>query len=283
MRKWTVRAARALLVGAAFAAAGGGIANADNNTTSGERSLLGGVLADATAPVTAPVMAPITANNLLRGATVNAANGNALNALSPRSTAATGATQRLSYISHRSHSIEATSIGRDDKVSAPVTVPILICGNAISDKGLGTAACHGHSTISSGNMPSQATAACPATCSSSTKVTAEPAKPAAPACPAACAPAAQAPAKPVTHEAPACAQACGAPVGAPVAAPACPAACGQAAAPNTGSSATHLLSNDRVSAPLTAPITICGNAGAIRGLAAAACDGNASFARGGNS
>ncbi|MCO5970346.1 hypothetical protein [Actinoallomurus soli] len=271
MRKWTVRAARALLVGAAFAAVGGGIANADTNTTRGDRSLLGGVLADVTAP--------ITANNLLQGATVNAANGNALNALSPRSTAATGAAQRLSYISHHTHGIEATSIGSDDKVSAPVTVPILICGNAISDKGLGTAACHGHASISSGSASSQATATCPATCSSSTQVNAEPAKPAAPACPAACAPAAQPPAQTTTHQAPACAQACSQPIGAPV----CPEACSQSSTQNTASSSTHLLSNDQVSAPATMPITICGNAGAIRGLAAAACDGNASFTKGGNS
>ncbi|MEV5705754.1 chaplin family protein [Actinoallomurus sp. NPDC052274] len=274
MRKWTVRAARALLVGAAFAAVGGGIANADNNTTRGDRSLLGGVLADVTAPVTAP----ITANNLLRNTTVNA-NGNAVNALSPRSTLATGAAQRLSFVNHHhDHGIEATSIGSDDKVHAPLTAPILICGNAISDSGLGTAACRGHSSISSGGASSQANSACPATCSSSTQVTAEPAKPAAPACPTAC-DAAQPPAQTTVHQAPACAQACSQPVGAPV----CPEACNQSSAQGSSSSATHLLSNDQVSAPVAAPIVICGNSGAIRGLAAAACDGDASFARGGNS
>ncbi|MCO6010069.1 DUF320 domain-containing protein [Actinoallomurus purpureus] len=257
MRKWTVRAARALLVGAAFAAAGAGIANAD--TTSGDHSLLGGT------------QIPVTAPNLLAG--------NALNVLSSNSSASTGSTQRFRYSYHRSRNIEATSlgggsVGSGNQVSAPVSAPILICGNAIAADGLGTATCHGSASISSGSA-SQASSACSA-CAQA------PAQPAAPACPAACAPAQ--PAAPVCSDAcaapqaptkPVCSEAC-----TQVGAPMCSSACAQQSA---DSSQSQLLSNNQASVPVSAPITICGNAGAIRGLAAAACDGNASFTKGGTS
>jgi ChpA-C len=264
MRNWTVRAARAVLVGAAFAAVGAGIAHADtdNNTTSGNRSLLGGLLADVKAPISAP--------NLLAGNTVDA-SGNNLQVLSPRSVASSGgSTGRLRYVYHHSRNIEATSVGSGDQLSAPVSAPILICGNAVSNAGLGTAACRGRSSIASGVTASQAGGACPAACAPAVQVPAAPAKPAIPACAATCAPV-EAPAQPA---APACATAC-----APVGAQACPSACSQSTAQN-GSSATQLLSNDQVRVPIAAPITICGNAGAVRGLAAAACEGDASFSRG---
>ncbi|GAA4637447.1 hypothetical protein GCM10023196_091240 [Actinoallomurus vinaceus] len=273
MRKWTVRAARAVLVGAAFAAVGSGIANAD--TTSGDHSLLGGN------------QIPVTVPNLLAG--------NAVNVLSPHSSASTGSTQRLRYsYHHRSNTIQATSLGgsslgSDNQVIAPVTAPIIICGNAISAEGLGTATCKGHSSITSGTSSAQASSACNATCgqtstacnatcgqtSSSCNAAcapAAPAEPPAPVCSQACAPAIPAPAKPA---APVCSQTCQQ-VGAPVA---CQETCAQHSAQSTDMARNQLLSNNQAIIPVTAPIMICGNSGAIRGIAASSCEGDASFAR----
>lgn len=56
MRKWIVRAAQAVLIGAAFTAAGAGIANADS--TSGDRSILGGN------QIQAPITVPVTVSNV---------------------------------------------------------------------------------------------------------------------------------------------------------------------------------------------------------------------------
>jgi hypothetical protein len=294
MRKWTVRAARAVLVGAAFAAVGAGIANADtdHNTTNGTRSLLGGLQTNADVPISVPNLAAGSLNNLASGNTVDA-SGNNLQLLSPRSTASSGSTHRLQYVFHKSRNIEATSLGSGDQAKTPVSAPILICGNAITDTGLGTAACHGNSSISGGAASSQTNPACSAACAPAAQAPAEPAKPAAPVCSAACAPAAQAPAepakpaapvcsaactqaqqpaKPAVPPAPACAQAC-----TQVGTQACHEACTQSPAQRTDSSATHLMGRDQTT--VTAPIAICGNAVPVRGLAAAACDGSASFTK----
>lgn len=56
MRKWIVRAAQAVLIGAAFTAAGAGIANADS--TSGDHSILGGD------QIQAPITVPVTVSNV---------------------------------------------------------------------------------------------------------------------------------------------------------------------------------------------------------------------------
>jgi hypothetical protein len=64
-----------------------------------------------------------------------------------------------------------------------------------------------------------------------------------------------------------------------VGAPVCHEACTQSSAQSTDSSASHLIGRDQASVPVAAPITICGNAVPVRGLAAAACEGNASFTR----
>lgn len=274
MRKWTVRAARAVLIGAAFAAAGTGIANAD--TTSGDHSIAGGT------------QIPVSVPNLLAGS--------AINVLSPHSNVSSGSTQRLRYsYHHRSNSITATSlggssIGSDNQVTAPVTAPIIICGNAISAEGVGTATCKGHSSISSGASSAQASSACnascaqapsacnnscaqaPSSCNAACAPAAEaPAAPAAPVCPQACAPAA--PAKPA---APLCPQACQQQAGAPTA---CQETCAQHSAQSTDMARDQILSNNQAMIPVTAPIVVCGNSGAIRGIAASACDGDASVSR----
>ncbi|MEV0408032.1 chaplin family protein [Actinoallomurus sp. NPDC050550] len=271
MRKWTVRAARAVLVGAAFAAVGTGIANAD--TTSGDHSIAGGT------------QIPVSVPNLLAGS--------AINVLSPHSNVSTGSTQRFRYsYHHRSSSITATSlggssIGSDNQVAAPVTAPIIICGNAVSAGGLGTATCKGHSSISSGASSSQASSACNASCAQAPSACNASCAQAPSACNAACAPAAEAPAAPVCSqacapaapakpEAPVCSQACQQPAGAPAA---CQETCAQHSTQSTDMARDQLLSNNQATVPVTAPIVVCGNSAAIRGIAASACDGDASFTR----
>ncbi|MFL6053436.1 MAG: hypothetical protein ACJ72W_11040, partial [Actinoallomurus sp.] len=189
MRKWTVRAARAVLVGAAFAAVGTGIANADTNynSTRGDHSVLGGLLANANVPISAPNLLAGSANNLLAGNTVDA-SGNNVQVLSPSSVASNGSsTHRFRYVYRHGRNIEATSFGSGDQGNAPVSAPILICGNSIAHNGLGTAACRGNSSISSGAASTQANPACSAACAPAAQMPAEPAQPAAPVCPAACA------------------------------------------------------------------------------------------------
>jgi hypothetical protein len=271
MRKWTVRAARAVLIGAAFAAAGTGIANAD--TTSGDHSIAGGT------------QIPVSIPNLLAGS--------AINVLSPHSSASTGSTQRLRYsYHHRSNSITATSlggssIGSGNQVTAPVTAPIILCGNAISAEGLGAATCKGHSSISSGAASAQAPSACNASCAQAPSACNASCAQAPSTCNAACAPAAEAPAAPVCSQAcapaapakpaaPVCSQACQQQAGAPAA---CQETCAQHSAQSTDMARNQLLSNNQAMIPVTAPIVVCGNSAAIRGIATSACDGDASVTR----
>ncbi|WP_433179212.1 chaplin family protein [Actinoallomurus sp. CA-150999] len=271
MRKWTVRAARAVLIGAAFAAAGTGIANAD--TTSGDHSIAGGA------------QVPVTITNLLAGSPITV--------LSPHSNVSTGSTQRYRYsYHHRSSSITATSlggssIGSGNQVTAPVTAPIVICGNAISAEGVAASSCKGHSSISSGASSAQAPSACNASCAQAPSACNASCAQAPTACNAACAPAAEAPAAPACPqacapaaptkpEAPVCSQACQQQAGAPAT---CQETCAQHSAQSTDMAGGQILSNNQAMIPVTAPIVACGNSGAIRGVAASSCDGDASIAR----
>jgi hypothetical protein len=265
MHKWTVRAARVALVAAAITAAGTGIANADNTT--GDHSILGGE------QIHIPIIAPI------------GLFGNHVNLLS-----SVGASEaRFAHI-------------RTDNDPDAMAPQMDICGNAISSaNGVGTAACKGQATLGG---PSQAapaawTPAAPAAADAGAagpigapaNSIGAPGSPIAPAEAPAEAPAA-APAEPPAAapaaapvEAPAAAPAAApiaaspeapaaAPIAAPVEAPAAAPAADMSTSGNSG-----VLSGNQVKAPVRMPVRICGNAGALGGMATAACEGTASSGR----
>jgi hypothetical protein len=253
MHKWTVRAARVALVAAAITAAGTGVANADNTT--GDHSILGGE------QIHIPIIAPI------------GLFGNHVNLLS---TVVPASTARYAQVQ------------MDDSDPAP---QVDICGNAISSAhGIGTAACKGQAQLG-GNSdaappPPPAPAPAPAAEMSgnpsigaptdsigapgspvAVPAEAQSAAPAAPAAPVA-APA-EAPAAPPAEAQPPAAP----PIAAPIAAPEAPPV-EMSTSGNNG-----VLSGNQVKAPVRAPIRICGNAGALGGMATAACEGTASSGR----
>jgi hypothetical protein len=256
MHKWTVRAARVALVAAAITAAGTGVANADNTT--GDHSILGGD------QIHIPIIAPI------------GLFGNHVNLLS---TVVPASTARYAHVQ------------MDDSDPAP---QVDICGNAISSAhGIGTAACKGQAQLGGNSDAAPAPAAWsaaetpgnPSIGAPTTSIgapgspvaapagaqSAAPEAPAAPAAPVA-APAAapaEAPAAPPAEAQPPAAP----PVAAPIAAPEAPPA-EMSTSGNNG-----VLSGNQVKAPVHAPIRICGNAGALGGMATAACEGTASSGR----
>jgi hypothetical protein len=261
MHKWTVRAARVALVAAAITAAGTGVANADNTT--GDHSILGGD------QIHIPIIAPI------------GLFGNHVNLLS---TVVPASTARYAHVQ------------MDDSDPAP---QVDICGNAISSAhGIGTAACKGQAQLggNSDAAPAPAPAAWPAAetpgspsigapntsigapgspvavpagaQSAAPEAPAAPAAPEAPVAAPAAAPA-EAPAAPPAEAQPPAAP----PVAAPIAAPEAPPA-EMSTSGNNG-----VLSGNQVKAPVRAPIRICGNAGALGGMATAACEGTASSGR----
>jgi hypothetical protein len=262
MHKWTVRAARVALVAAAITAAGTGVANADNTT--GDHSILGGE------QIHIPIIAPI------------GLFGNHVNLLS---TVVPASTARYAHVQ------------MDDSDPAP---QVDICGNAISSAhGIGTAACKGQAQIGGNSdvapAPAPAPAAWPAAetpgnpsigapntsigapgrpvavpAEAQSAAPAAPAATEAPAAPAApVAAPAEAPAAPPAEAQPPAAP----PVAAPIAAPEAPPA-EMSTSGNNG-----VLSGNQVKAPVRAPIRICGNAGALGGMATAACEGTASSGR----
>ena len=278
MHKWTVRAARVALVAAAITAAGAGVANADDTT--GDHSILGGN------QLHIPIIAPI------------GLFGNHVNLLS----------SGIPMMGARFADVRADD---DPDAMAP---QMDICGNAISSaNGVGTATCKGQATLGG---PAQAapaawapTAVAPAAWSPAAPVVPEspspmigapavsigapgspvappaepPAAPAAPAEPPAAAPAAA--------QAPSPADACApcatvqapeqAPVEAPAAAPIAAPQEAPAAAPAEMSTSGDfgVLSGNQVKAPVRMPVRICGNAGALGGMATASCEGTASSGR----
>jgi hypothetical protein len=266
MHKWTVRAARVALVAAAITAAGTGVANADDTT--GDHSILGGE------QIHIPIIAPI------------GLFGNHVNLLS--SGIPMGA--RFAHI-------------RTDNDPDAMAPQMDICGNAIaSANGIGTASCKGQATLGGPGQaapawapPAVAPAAwapaapeaeespnprigAPTTSvgAPGSPVAAQPEAPAVapPAAPAA-APVEAPAAAPV--EAPAAAPV-EAPAAAPIAAPQEPPAAAPAAEMST-SGDFGVLSGNQVKAPVRMPVRICGNAGALGGVATAACEGTASSGR----
>jgi hypothetical protein len=279
MHKWTVRAARVALVAAAITAAGAGVANADDTT--GDHSILGGN------QLHIPIIAPI------------GLFGNHVNLLS------SGIPMGARY----------AQIPADDGPDA-MAPQMDICGNAISSaNGVGTAACKGQATLGG---PAQAApaawapaAVAPAAWAPAAPVAQEspspkigaPATsigaPGSPVAPQAEPPAAAPPAAPA--EAPAAAPAAApieppaaapveAPAAAPVEAPAAAPAAAPIAAPQEAPAAAPaaemstsgdfgVLSGNQVKAPVRMPVRICGNAGALGGMATAACEGTASSGR----
>jgi hypothetical protein len=263
MHKWTVRAARVALVAAAITAAGTGVANADNTT--GDHSILGGE------QIHIPIIAPI------------GLFGNHVNLLSSGISGS-----RLAHV-HMDDSNPMTQ-------AAPVDAQMDICGNAISSaNGVGTAACKGQANLGGESEaaqapapPAPAPAPAPAavetpnaTIGAPTTSMGAPGAPGASiAAPAEAAAAAAAPA-----DAPAAAPAdapAAAPVVNPAEAPAAAPAEAPAAAPAADMSTSGqngVASGNQIKAPVRMPIRICGNAGALGGMATAACEGTASSHR----
>jgi ChpA-C len=280
MHKWTVRAARLALVAAAITAAGTGVANADDTT--GDHSILGGE------QIHIPIIAPI------------GLFGNHVNLLS--SGIPMGA--RFAHI-------------RTDNDPDAMAPQMDICGNAISSaNGIGTASCKGQAMIGGPEAapawapPAVAPAAWvpaapPAEESPNPRIGAPatsigaPGSPVAPqpemappAAPPAAAPAAAQAAPPADacapcasvqapEQAPAEAPAAG-PVQAPEAVPVAAPQEAPVAVPATEMSTSGdfgVLSGNQVKAPVRMPIRVCGNAGALGGVATAACEGTASSGR----
>jgi hypothetical protein len=264
MHKWTVRAAGGALVAAAITAAGTGIANADNTT--GDHSILGGE------QIHIPIIAPI------------GLFGNHVNLLSSGITGA-----RLAHVR------------MDDSnpmyQAAPPEAQMDICGNAISSSnGIGTAACKGQASLGGENEAAQAPAPpAPAAAEAPGATIGAPSSsigaPGAPIAVPAEAPAAAPAAAPVSApadapaaapvaapaEAPAAAPVIN-PAEAPIAAPAEAPAAAPAAEMST-SGENGVASGNQIKAPVRMPIRICGNAGALGGMATAACEGTASSGR----
>ncbi|WP_285629295.1 chaplin family protein [Actinoallomurus iriomotensis] len=281
MHKWTARAARVALVAAAVSAASVGVANADDTT--GDHSILGG-------------------NQLLNHLSVIAPIGLFGNHVNLLSTVVPGSGFRYAHV-------------RADDDPAP---QMDICGNAISSaNGIGTAACKGQANIGTTEAapaavvaapaaPAAVTAPAPAMASETagaptaaigapgaapaeTAAAPAPVQAEAPSIAPAEAPAIASASAPAQAPAAAPAQApAEAPAIAPAAAPAEPAAAAPVAAPiaqearpveMSTSGENGVLSGNQVKAPVRAPIRICGNAGALGGMATAACEGTASSGR----
>jgi hypothetical protein len=243
MRKWTVRAARAALVAAAITAAGTGIANADDSVN-GNGGLIGATQVHA--PISIPVSALDVGNQVTGG---SALSGSWL----PGS--------RVAY--------------KDNDTNGPAltggwhqgSAPLIICGNALSTAhGIGTATCKGRANVADDNTAQAAPAAPMAGFTKPEVPVGAPASVGAPGVPAA-----------------------------PAAAPAAdlsasskvPAVNDQAKVPAVNDQAQAPAANDQAQAPaannqaqaLARPVNICGNAGALGGVATAACDGTASSGR----
>jgi len=141
--------------------------------------------------------------------------------------------------------------------AAPADTQMDICGNAISSaNGVGTAACKGQASLGGENAPAPVAPAAmeapdPAVGAPSTSIGA----PGAPV--------------PASAEAPAVAPAI-APAQAPAAAP---------AVEMSTSGQNGVASGNQTYAPVRTPVRICGNAGALGGMATAACEGTASSGR----
>ena len=210
MRKWTVRAARTVLVAAAFAAAGTGIANADN--TSGDQGVVSGN------QIHAPLSVPINIS------------GNPI--LSRVARSAGGSIGTASVVGRGSDGGSTAAGSSSPSSTHQVNSPLTVCGNAMADKqGTGAATCKGNAAVRDepAAVGSMGLAGAPVGKATNS---------------------AQQTASDVAKDA------------------------GSTVAPGKFGA---ISSQD--SAPMAAPVNICGNAGAAGGTATAACDGNASIRR----
>jgi ChpA-C len=284
MHKWTVRAARVALVAAAITAAGTGVANADNTT--GDHSILGGE------QIHIPIIAPIglfgNHVNVLssvvpvgaRYAQVPMADpapapapqvdicGNAISSAHGVGTAACQGQASVGGPSEAAPTALAWPVAQPvaqpaaQPVEQPVAQPMV--DSASVGAPVNAIGAPGSPVIAQSEPAAPAPADVPAAAPIAAPAAAPEAPAAAPEMPAA------APEMPVAApEAPA-----------PEAAPAAP-----IAAPESGpaemvtSGENGVLSGNQVKAPVRAPIRICGNAGALGGVATAACEGTASSGR----
>jgi hypothetical protein len=240
------------LVAAAFTAAGTGIANADS--TRGDHSLLGGN------QLRVPIFAPIAS-----------IFGNNVNVLSDFSRSARTAHAHLVYKDNDAQG--ASLAGGSSQAAPPMSASINVCGNALSTAhGIGTAACKGRANVADDNpaqaapMAESAESEGPVGASASIGA---PGTPAAPAVAPAANPSAAGKSGPANEQAQAPAandQARG------------PAANDQAQAPAANDQTRVPAANNQAQAPVR-PVNICGNAGALGGVATAACEGTASSGR----
>src|SRR6266571_1755165 len=211
-------------------------AAASSQTTSGSHSIAGGN------QVSAPVNAPVT----VCGNSLSVA-GRAESSCAPGGAPASGAAAG-SQTTSGSHSIAG-----GNQVSAPVNVPVTVCGNAAAVLGRAMGGCEpaasasgaaassqttsGSHSIAGGNQVSAPVNAPVTVCGNSLSVAGR-------------------------------AESSCAPGGAP--------ASGAAAGSQTTSGSHSIAGGNQVSAPVNAPVTVCGNAPAVLGRAMGGCEPAAS-------
>jgi ChpA-C len=303
MHKWTVRAARVALVAAAISAAGAGVANADNTT--GDHSILGGEQIHI--PIIAPVGLFGNHVNLLSSVPASAARyahvptddtnvyqaaaadtpsvdicGNAISSAHGIGTAACKGQAQLGG-DNQAAPLSATS-------AAPkMPAPTIALPDAAASASLASPTIKAGAPATSIGAPGRQIAApviTPAAAPASAPASAPAAAPAAaPASVPAAVPAAVPASAPAAAPAEASAQTPSmASAAAPAEASAQTPSMASAAAPATEMSTSGengVMSGNQVKAPVRMPIRICGNAGALGGVATAACDGTASTSRAG--
>jgi hypothetical protein len=305
MHKWTARAARVALVAAAVSAAGVGVANADDTT--GHQSILGGNQLHL--PIIAPIglfgnhvnlLSSVAPGSAFRYSHVRADDDTTPqvdicgNAIASAKGVGTAACKGDANIGATEAAPASASVSASVAAPAPATAP---------------AAASAPAPAIAGPMTGAPATAVGAPGGPAANATSEPEAPAASAAPAQAATdddSAKAPAQakapdqakeaasaPAQAKAPAAASApaqetASAPAQATAATPAEAAVAAHAAvsaAPATRpaemstSGQNGLLSGNQVKAPVHAPVRICGNAGALGGMATASCDGRASSGR----
>ena len=133
MRTWARWTAKAALVTASFVAAGAGsVGIASAGTTSGNGSILGGN--QLSVPISIPVSICGNAVALLGGSLAGCEGGASVSHGSGGGSAASTSGNH--------------SIGGGNQVSAPVSVPVSVCGNAVALLGHALAGCKGGASVS---------------------------------------------------------------------------------------------------------------------------------------
>jgi len=191
MKKWTVRAGQVSLAAAAIVAVGAGIASADTGTTSGNGSVLGGNQIDAPISVPINVSgdaisaggyaaaaskgrATVTNDDGYGGGMTTSGNysiaggnqvylpisapidvcGDAATLLGDAKAACKGGASVHNHglgLGHHMTTSGNYSIAGGNQVTAPVSVPIDVCGDAISAAGVAKAECEGVAKVVNGH------------------------------------------------------------------------------------------------------------------------------------